>query len=256
MRLILNLVVLSLLIGSFQSCVSKKKYDELMAAKEATDQALAETQSQVQTLQNQNQELQATLESEKQRLNGEIAGLRTDLNNTKSQIAQVQEKLNMTEKELNDLKMAINGTFEKYKNSGLTLEDRNGRLVVMTKQPIQYRVGSSSLSRDERKALEELANVLKANPELKLLVEGHTDNLKYAADSGMDNWDLSVMRAMNVARQLIRNGVKPEQLGVVGRGETMPVGPNDSTEGRQQNRRTVVSPDIDLAPLMKGTMKN
>ena len=46
MRLIVNLLILSLALGTLQSCVSKKKYDELMAAKEATDQALAETQAQ------------------------------------------------------------------------------------------------------------------------------------------------------------------------------------------------------------------
>ena len=50
MRLILKLLILVMALGTFQSCVSKKKYDELLAAKEATDQALAETQANLKTL--------------------------------------------------------------------------------------------------------------------------------------------------------------------------------------------------------------
>lgn len=251
MRLILNLLVFSLLVGSFQSCVSKKKYDELLASKEASDRALAETQSQVNTLQTQNQELTATLESERQRLNGELASLRSDLNNTKAEVANVQQKLTMTQEELNKFKSMISGAFDKYKSSGLSLEERNGRLYVMTKAPIQYGVGSANLSRDERSAIEELAGILKGNPELKILVEGHTDNLQYPSSAGFNNWDLSVSRAMAVVKQLLRNGVNPSQVAAVGRGETMPEGDNTTSEGRSKNRRTVVRPDVELEGLMK-----
>jgi chemotaxis protein MotB len=251
MRLILNLLAFFVLVSSFQSCISKKKYDELMASKEASDRALAETQSQVQTLQTQNQELTTTLESEKQRLNGELASLRTDLNNTKTEVANVQQKLNMTQEELNKFKAMISGAFDKYKNSGLTLEEREGRFYVMTKAPIEYRIGSANLTRDERQALDELAGILKSNPELRVLVEGHTDNLQYPAGSGMDNWNLSVNRATEVVRQLLRAGVSPNQVAAAGRGEMMPAASNDTPEGRSKNRRTVVRPDVEVDGLMK-----
>ena len=89
MRLILNFLVVVMALSTLQSCVSKKKYDELLASKEATDAALAETQANVKSLEEQNAELNSTLESEKERLNGEIAGIKTDLDATKSQMAQV-----------------------------------------------------------------------------------------------------------------------------------------------------------------------
>jgi chemotaxis protein MotB len=254
MRLILNLVALSLLVGSFQSCVSQKKYNELLSAKEATDQALAETQAQVQSLQDENEELQATLEEERERLNGELEELRSDLNNTKDQVAEVQEKLNMTEEQLNSLKEQINGAFNAYSESGLTLEEREGRLYVVTKENIQYSIGSARLSSSERGALDELANVMKENPELRILVEGHTDNLQYPAGAGFNNWDLSVSRAMGVVKYLLRQGVNADQLAVSGYGETMPAASNDSADGRSQNRRTVVRPDVDLGPVMKEAM--
>jgi chemotaxis protein MotB len=250
MRLILNLLAVILVLGAFQSCVSNKKYNELLASKEATDRALAETQSMVQNLQKEKNELEATLESDRNRLNEQISGLQNEMTSTKNQIAQVQEKLNMTEAELNKIKAQISGAFSAYKDSGLSLQERDGRLYVMTSGPVQYRTGSAALSRAERKALDELAGVLKSNPNLKILVEGHTDNVKFKPDSGSDNWQLSQQRALSVVRQLVRSGVKPEQVAAVGRGEYMPAAPNDSADGRSKNRRTVVLPDVNLSELL------
>ncbi len=249
MRLILNLVALALLVGSFQSCVSNKKYNELMAAKEATDQALAETQTQLQNLQDVNQELQATLDSERERLNSEIEDLRSDLSGMKSQVSEMTSKLNMTEEQLKNAVSQINDAFTAYENSGLKLVNRDGRMVVQTETPIQYRIGSAALSSDERAAIESLANVLKENPELKILVAGHTDNLQYPAGAGYNNWDLSVSRAMNVVKQLLRQGVNPDQVAAAGFGDTMPVGTNDSDEGRSENRRTEVTPRMNIKPI-------
>ncbi|MCB0614291.1 MAG: flagellar motor protein MotB, partial [Phaeodactylibacter sp.] len=59
MRLIVKLLIFTLAIGSLQSCVSKKKYDELLAAKERTDQALAETQAKVKSLEEDKAQLEA-----------------------------------------------------------------------------------------------------------------------------------------------------------------------------------------------------
>ena len=251
MRLVLKLLIFTLALGSLQSCVSKKKYDELLAAKEATDQALAETQAQVKALQDENADLQSTLESEKERLNGEISAIRADLDATKSQMAQVSEKLNMTEAELNKLKAEIDGIFSAYADSGLKLEERDGRLYVVTSEKISYRSSSSRLTNAERDALSALAEKLKSSPNVKILVEGHTDNKQFVADSGRDNWDLSVARAMSVVRQLIKNGVSPSQVAAVGRGEYEPAASNDSDEGRAQNRRSVITPEVKLGGMIK-----
>lgn len=251
MRLVLKLLIFSLAIGTLQSCVSKKKYDELLAAKEATDQALAETQAQVKALQDDNAELQSTLESERERLNGEIASIKSDLDATKSQMASVQEKLNMTQSELDALKNKIDGIFATYEDSGLSLEEREGRLYVKTAEAVQYRSGSSRLSTAERDALKDLAETLKSNPEVRILVEGHTDSKKFVADAGMDNWDLSVARAMGVVRYLISQGVNPNQVAAAGYGENVPADTNDTSEGRAKNRRSVIAPDVNLGDLKK-----
>lgn len=250
MRQIIGLLIFCLAVGTFQSCVSKKKFDELQAAKDASDKALAETQQQVKTLQDENVNLKSTMEAEKTRMNNEIATIRKDLDATKGQMAQVEEKLKMTQQELANIKKEINGIFDAYKESGLTLEERDGRLYVVT-EPVQYRSGSASLSRAEKNALAELANTLKNNPKLDILIEGHTDSQKYPRGAGYDNWSLSVDRAMNVARELLKRGVSADQIAVVGRGETMPMEENGTAAGRAKNRRTVVAPEINAGALIK-----
>jgi chemotaxis protein MotB len=252
MRLIVKLLIFTLAIGSLQSCVSKKKYDELAAAKEATDQALAETQSQLKTLQEEKAALEEDFETTKAELNGKIADMEGKMNSMESQMSQVQEKLNMTEKELAALKEEINGIFNAYADSGLKLEDRDGNLYVVTDEAVQYRSGSTALGSDERAALEKLAMTLKENPELQLMVVGHTDDQGLIEGAAYrDNWDLSVARASRVVRYLISNGASPSQLTIAGQGEEMPVGDNETAEGRQENRRTVVQPNPNLGGLMK-----
>jgi chemotaxis protein MotB len=248
MRLILNSLVVVFALSALQSCVSKKKYDELTSAKEATDAALAETQSKVQSLEEANAELNSTLESEKARLNGEIADIRSDLDATKSQMADVSSKLEMTQGELDKVKAEIEGIFGAYKDSGLEVKEGDGRLYVVTDPGVKYRSGSFGLSRSERNALAELAETIKANPALKILVEGHTDSDGVVATAPYaDNWELSTKRALAVVRELIKNGVDPSQVAAVGRGDTMPAG-----DDKAANRRTEILAD----PNLKGLMNN
>lgn len=249
MRLILKVTAFCLLLGSLQSCVSKKKYDELFSAKEATDAALAETQANLATLKTEKDALQAEFDSETARLNGEISGIRADLDATKSQMTQVQSKLTMTEKELADMKGKIDGIFSAYSSSGLSLQERSGQLyVVSSAMPASFRSGSSRLNRDQRKAIDALAETLKANPAAQITLVGHTDDKKFVSGSS-DNWTLSVARAKAVAKRLIRGGVSPSQLTIAGRGEYDPVGSNETADGRAQNRRVDMKPNPALGTL-------
>ncbi len=251
MRLILNLLVLALLVGSFQSCVSKKKYDELLAAKDATDQSLAATQATVQDLEAQNAEIQSDLEETTNRLNSEIESVRSDLNEAQSEMQAVSQKLNMTQDELDALVSEVEGSFSTFENSGLSVESRDGKMYVMTSTPMQYRSGSWRLTSEERAAIGELAEILKSNPDLKILVEGHADSQQYPADSGMDNWQLSVNRAMGVVRQLLSDGVNADQVAAVGYGDARPTASNDSEEGRAENRRSMVRPEFEVQKILE-----
>ncbi len=256
MRLVLKSLVVLLSLGLVSSCVSKKKYDELMTGKQASDAALADTQKRVKSLEQDNATLKSEMESEKTRLNGELSSLRKDLDATRGQMNSVQEKLNMTQAELTKIKDEINGIFATYEKSGLKLEERNGALYVIS-SPIAYRSGSYSLSKAEKQALAELAMTLKNNPAVKVQIEGHTDNVKVnAGASFQDNWELSARRALAVVRELVKKGASPAQVSVAGRADTMPKSDNMTREGKAQNRRTEVKVDASVKALLDAAKKN
>ena len=88
------------------------------------------------------------------------------------------------------------------------------------------------------KNLDEVIKVLKANPGLKVEIQGHTDNIGSAAY----NMKLSLRRAQAVANYLIKHGISPSRLKVKGYGFTRPVASNDTPEGRALNRRVQLKP--------------
>ena len=98
-------------------------------------------------------------------------------------------------------------------------------------------------------ALKQLAEAIKDQKDLEILVEGHTDNVPISRTSQYmkDNWDLSVMRATSIVRILTEAGVHKDQITASGKGEYTPVRANDSAEGRQKNRRTeiIIAPNLD-----------
>ena len=98
--------------------------------------------------------------------------------------------------------------------------------------------------------MKKLAVVLEQNPDIQILIEGHTDNVPVNSSSNymIDNWDLSVKRATSIVRILLANStIDPKRLTGAGRGEFMPVAENDSPEGKQKNRRTeiILTPRLD-----------
>jgi OOP family OmpA-OmpF porin len=81
--------------------------------------------------------------------------------------------------------------------------------------------------------LDEVVSVLNKNPEVEVEIQGHTDGV----GSAEYNQTLSENRAKTVMDYLVRGGIEPNRLSSKGYGLTMPVAPNDTEEGRAQNRR-------------------
>lgn len=86
-----------------------------------------------------------------------------------------------------------------------------------------------------------LARYLAAHDEL-LMVSGFTDDLPVSNDTGYDNWALSSDRAVGVVRALVAHGVPKDRLFAAGFGESHPVAPNVTDEGRAKNRRVEIAP--------------
>ncbi len=236
LRLLLFFFVVAM---ALPSCVSKKDFDALQAEKGKMAESLAASQKKVQELDAKITSLEAEMESEKTRLNGEIASLKSDLNATQSELAAAKKAAAEKDAQVAEMKKQIKDAFAIA--GDLEVEEINGNVVVKLASPVNYRSGSTRINKDGREAIDQLAETLKNNPNMHVLVEGYTDDEQLIEGAAYkDNWDLSVARAMKVVRRLIKKGVGPEQLAVSGKGENEPVAPNDSDENKAKNRRTEV----------------
>ncbi|MFN3589664.1 MAG: OmpA family protein [Spirosomataceae bacterium] len=115
------------------------------------------------------------------------------------------------------------------------------RTVVMVNlsDRMVFSSGSYKVTPKAKAVLGKIAQIIQSRPDLDVMIEGYTDNVSYANDVLVDNWDLSVKRATSVVRILQKDfGVDPNKLIAAGRGEFNALAPNDTKEGRQQNRRT------------------
>jgi chemotaxis protein MotB len=106
---------------------------------------------------------------------------------------------------------------------------------------ILFPSGESAISPEGLKVLERIGNILKNAQGKAVRVEGHTDNVPIGGNLKSKfptNWELSTARAVNVIRLLQEKvGMDPKRLEAAGLGEYRPVAPNDTREGRAQNRR-------------------
>jgi chemotaxis protein MotB len=240
MNLTLRLLVLVAVTAlALPSCVSKKKFQQLMDEKSALANTLADSQKKVGMLEEKVTSLESEMASEKDRLNKEISNIRKDMDAAKMDAANAKKALDAKDAELANLKKQIKEAFAI--GSDVKVENKDGQLYVSLDPTVNYKSGSSRIDRNSRKAIESLATTMKNNPNMHLLIEGHADSDKYPS-GGYNNWDLSVDRAMAVVKRLIKLGVKPEQLTVAGRGDVQPLAPNDSKENKSKNRRTEAKP--------------
>lgn len=111
-----------------------------------------------------------------------------------------------------------------------------------TRYGCEFPANTVSLGDIATQLLKEIATLLRENPEVKLSVEGHTDDRGDPAE----NAKLSVSRAQAVCRALSECGVFPKRLVPHGFGATLPLADNTSEDGRQRNRRVqfLVIPDV------------
>jgi outer membrane protein OmpA-like peptidoglycan-associated protein len=99
---------------------------------------------------------------------------------------------------------------------------------------IYYKTNSSELTPESKKILKVFADYLKENPQLKIEIQGHTDNV----GNPKDNLALSNNRAFTVKQTLEEYGVSGKRISAVGYGQTRPIASNQTEEGRAKNRRT------------------
>jgi len=199
-----------------------------------------------------NRELLAKLEAKEQALASESARLeklKRELKDRSERVAELENVIAIKDASMKALKDAISTALTNFEGKGLTVEQRDGKVYVSMENKLLFQSGSWSVGSEGRKAVRQLANVLAENPDIAILIEGHTDNVPYKGNAQLSgNWDLSTKRATAIVNILRENtSINPENLTAAGRGEYAPIASNDTTEGRAKNRRieVILTPKLD-----------
>lgn len=220
----------------------KNSYDAL---EENSSSALAENAQ-------KNRELLAKLEAKEQALAGESARLETlrrELEERSNRVAELEGVIAAKDAAMTQLKDAISRALTDFEGKGLTIEQRDGKVYVSMENKLLFESGSWAVGASGRQAVKQLGTVLADNPEIAVLIEGHTDNVPYSGGGNLQgNWDLSAKRATAIVQLLMENPrIKPDNLTAAGRGEFLPIASNDSAEGKARNRRieVILTPKLD-----------
>ena len=160
------------------------------------------------------------------------------------------ERLISQQKELmQGLKERLSNALLNFEGKGLSVEAREGKVYVSMENKLLFQSGSWDVETEGKSALASLGEVLSDNPDISILIEGHTDNVPFTGRGSIKgNWDLSTKRATSIVNILLENPeILPQNLTAAGRGEYLPIAPNSTREGRSANRRieVILSPQLD-----------
>ncbi len=146
------------------------------------------------------------------------------------------------------LVMNLKGAIGNLQDQDINIKIDKDVVYIDISDKLLFKSGSYEVNPQAKIVLGKVATVLKNQPDLEFMVEGHTDNVPYSNPVLLDNWDLSVKRATSVVRILQNQyGLNPSKMAASGRGEYNPVVDNSTPENRAVNRRTriVILPQLD-----------
>jgi chemotaxis protein MotB len=231
----------------FPSCVAKKKY---LAA-----------QSRISGLRSDSLQLSQRvleLDGRVSRMEEEYQFTSKQLNLSKEQLAeqrrrleQLQRLIEQQQQNTEALRKKIADALVNFSANQLTVSMKNGKVYVSMQESLLFPSGSDKVNDKGKEALATISEVLNQNPDINVVVEGHTDSVPISVRF-QDNWALSVARATAIARIMINDySVNPTRITATGRSEFDPIDTNSTPEGRQRNRRTEIILEPKLDELMK-----
>ena len=154
------------------------------------------------------------------------------------------------QKELSELEQRVaqyiqQNSLEEKLETSLTGEG----LLVTIRDNVLFESGSADIQENNLQVAREIASLMVMDPPRSIIISGHTDNVPISNSQFSSNWDLSVMRAVNFMKIILENEqLNPEWFSAKGYGEFKPVAPNETVEGRAENRRVeiLISPRTKL----------
>lgn len=192
-----------------------------------------------------NRDLLAELEAKQKALSIE----QERLSKSAHRLKELEDKIAAKESTMRKLKETLSKALNGFEGKGLTVEQKNGKVYVSMENKLLFNSGSWAVSAEGKKAVVELGKVLGENPDIAVLIEGHTDNDPYGGSGPIaDNWDLSTKRATAIVAILSENkAIYKKSLTAAGRGEFSPLDTNETAEGKAKNRRIeiILTPRLD-----------
>ena len=149
---------------------------------------------------------------------------------------RIGAKITGTEDEplLKDIRQMIK---KKNLDDAVSVYAQDNKIILRVKGQVLFTSASSQLERGASKVLDQIARIIRDNPDYRLDVGGHTDSRPISTPKFNSNWELSALRATAVLRFLVEQGVNPRQLTATGYADTDPLAPNTSPENMARNRR-------------------
>ena len=175
--------------------------------------------------------------------------MNTALAAAETRLAELNEERSEIREQLAEFRQ-LTQQFKRMIDSGrLEVTFRRGRMIVELPAAVLFPSGRAELTKEGSEALGDVAKILRSLRSRRFIVAGHTDNIPVATERFANNWELSTARAVEVTSELVRGGLRPEQLVAAGYSEYDPVARNTSVKGRQKNRRIEIILEPRLAPL-------
>ncbi|MCM3618795.1 flagellar motor protein MotB [Sutcliffiella horikoshii] len=114
-------------------------------------------------------------------------------------------------------------------------------LLLLIRDNVLFSSGSDRVRQEDLVIANEISQLLEINPPRNIIISGHTDNVPIGNANFESNWELSVMRAVNFMKILLGNeSLDPKWFSAKGFGEHNPIAPNDTEQGKAQNRRVEI----------------
>lgn len=250
------------------------RYDDMIKANEQLreiedklnnriNQLLALSTSETQSLNEELTKKEKELSEKELLLNSQqktLEAAQKDIAEKQKRVDELEAALAAINKKLSDVSESLAKALSGFNASDLTVEQRDGKIYVKMSEKLLFASGSTNVDPKGKDALKQIAEALKQQQGIQIMVEGHTDNVPLkSANYPKDNWDLSVLRATTIVKLLTQDyGLNAVNVEAAGRGEYSPVAANSDAAGRATNRRTeiiIVPNQEDILKILQGLSK-
>lgn len=220
----------------------------LKGSKRETKKLLNELQNTQEDLQQREDKLK-TMKREVEQKRTNLEQLRKRMEKQKSRLVKLENMVSRKDSLVQQIKDRVSQALLGFEGQGLTISRKKGKVYISMQEKLLFGTGSTEIGDDGIQALQKLGAVLEKNPDIEVMIEGHTDAQPYVQSKGCidNNWELSVLRAVSVIQTILKHAdIDGERLTAAGRSKYLPVADADTPEARRRNRRTeiILTPDL------------